>query len=384
MTSKAERVEAKRQQHAADEHELDLFLNAPHHPAGSPASCNSDAALTAENDAAAASESTDEVPPRGSTDTGALLPGLVILKGFLSPQQQKELVNDSRRMGMGEGGFYKPTYASGAKCRLHQMCLGRHWNVKSEKYEDRRSNHDNAPVPALPESWKVHAQRSLDAARGIDPQVMGSCKQMTPDICVVNFYKKAGRNGMHIDKDESNEAMVMGSPVISFSIGCAAEFAYIDHYPEPHEAVPIVRLESGDALVFGGPARNVVHALTRVYNNTQPAWLRMRSGRLNLTFREYKPSELLIAQYLMPSRLRRMWNVLLLFEFIISYNTLADNACFSDVYCHEYGNHLDTGKLLLVEKIYPEGEVMVLLVRAMLLQQKKVMCVVELATPFNL
>ncbi|KAF1775306.1 hypothetical protein JG687_00011534 [Phytophthora cactorum] len=290
--SKADRIEAKRLQHAADEHELDLFLNVPQQYVDALVSTDPNTRFTAENSPLKTSEFNVIDLPRGSADTGALLPGLVILKGFLTSQEQQELVNDSRRMGLEEGGFYKPTYASGAKCRLHQMCLGRHWNVNSEKYEDRRSNHDNAPAPTLPESWKVYAQRSLDAAKKIDPQVMGTCKKMTPDVCVVNFYKKAGRNGMHIDKDESDEAMSMGSPVISFSIGCAAEFAYIDHYPESHEAVPIVRLESGDALVFGGPARKVVHALTRVYNGTQPSWLRMRSGRLNLTFREYKPSEI--------------------------------------------------------------------------------------------
>jgi alkylated DNA repair protein (DNA oxidative demethylase) len=291
-SSKADWIQARRLRAAADEHELDLFLNAPQRQLNSPDARDSSAAFTAVNGPADASEFNDQVPPRGRTETGALLPGLVILKGFLTPEEQQELVNESRKMGLQEGGFYKPTYASGAKCRLHQMCLGRHWNVKTEKYEDRRSNFDDAPVPALPESWKVYAQRSLNAASEIDPQVMGTCKKMTPDICVVNFYKKAGRNGMHIDKDESDEAMSMGSPVISFSIGSAAEFAYIDHYPDPHEAVPIVRLESGDVLVFGGPARNVVHALTRVYNGMQPSWLHMRSGRLNLTFREYKPSEL--------------------------------------------------------------------------------------------
>ncbi|OWZ23284.1 Alkylated DNA repair protein alkB [Phytophthora megakarya] len=291
-SSKAKRIDAKRLQHAADEHELDLFFNAPPRPVDSVVSSDLKSAVTVEIDAVEAPEFNVQKLPRGSAATGTLLPGLVILKGFLTPQEQQELVDDSRRMGLQEGGFYKPTYASGAKCRLHQMCLGRHWNVKTEKYEDRRGNHDNVPVPALPESWQLLTQRSLDAAKQIDPQVMGTCSNMTPDICVVNFYKKAGRNGMHVDKDESDEAMRMGSPVISFSIGCAAEFAYIDHYPEPHETVPIVRLESGDVLVFGGPARNVVHALTRVYNGTQPSWLRMRSGRLNLTFREFKPSEL--------------------------------------------------------------------------------------------
>ncbi|RLN87156.1 hypothetical protein BBJ28_00023667 [Nothophytophthora sp. Chile5] len=293
-SAKAERIRAKRQQHAPDEHELDLFLNAPSISNDALASAGADASPAEVNGQVERSRcngEADEQEFRGSAKTGALLPGMVLLKGFLSPQQQQELVNDAQRLGLAEGGFYKPTYASGAKCRLHQMCFGRHWNVVTEQYESHRSNFDGAPAPSLPDSWRLHAQRSLDAATAIDKQVLGTCQSATPDICVVNFYKKAGRNGMHIDKDESAEAMAMGSPVISFSIGCAAEFAYIDHYPEPHEAVPIVRLESGDVLVFGGPSRNVVHALTRVYSGTQPDWLHMRAGRLNLTFREFRPSE---------------------------------------------------------------------------------------------
>lgn len=322
MTTKAARVLAKKQQHPLDEHDLDLFLTtaevnaqalvaaadtsiralpaasiaAPDSlgfqpqaqvGASSPAAANATAATSpAVNGYDAATATADTL-----TQTGDFLPGMVLLKNFLTPSEQQQLVNDAQQLGLGHGGFYKPTYASGAKCRLHQMCLGKHWNVVTEQYEQTRSNFDNAQVPPLPEKWSELAVKSLDAARAVDPRVMGDCRVMKPDICVVNYYKKAGRNGMHVDKDESEEAMAMGSPVISFSIGCAAEFAFIDHYPVGHEAVPIVRLETGDVLVFGGPARKLVHALTRVYPRTQPPWLRMRAGRLNFTFREHKPSE---------------------------------------------------------------------------------------------
>lgn len=324
MTTKAARILAKKQQHE-HELELDLFLSTaevdaqalaaaddahahalplasiaapdslgfqrqPQVNASSPAATN--AIVTTSSPVTNGDPATATVTATNTlTQTGDFLPGMVLLRNFLTPSEQQQLVNDAQELGLSHGGFYKPTYASGAKCRLHQMCLGKHWNVVTEQYEQARSNFDSAQVPPLPTLWSELAVKSLDAARAVDPRVMGDCKSMKPDICVVNYYKKAGRNGMHVDKDESEEAMTMGSPVISFSIGCVAEFAFIDHYPVGHEAVPIVRLVTGDVLVFGGPARKLVHALTRVYPKTQPSWLRMRAGRLNFTFREYKPSE---------------------------------------------------------------------------------------------
>lgn len=278
MVTKAERIQARAEQNALDGQAVDLLHG-----------CDDASALEALPDDEAWRLAT--APDAAQPQPSELLPGMVLLKAFLTPREQQQLVNDAQSLGLsGKGGFYVPTYASGARCRLHQMCVGRHWNVKTEQYEQIRTNVDNAPVLPLPELWKQIAMRSLDAAIQIDSRVMGTCPQrMQPDVCVVNYYKKAGRNGMHIDKDESPEAMEMGSPVISFSIGAAAEFAYVDHYPDAAEGVPIVRLESGDVLVFGGPSRKVVHALTRVYAHTEPKWLRMRQGRLNLTFREYQP-----------------------------------------------------------------------------------------------
>ena len=219
-----------------------------------------------------------------------LLPGVVLLRNFLSLSEQQDLINTSRELGRGPGGFYRPVYASGAKCKLKMMCLGKHWNVKTEKYEMTRTNHDHASVLPLPESWRSLAERAVKAGHDVDPLIMGQCKAFHPDICVVNYYAHSGRNGLHVDKDESDTAMNLGSPVVSVSIGCNADFAYATDYPtDKTTPIPVVRLRSGDVLIFGGPNRRLVHALTRIYRSTAPSRLHLRPGRLNLTFREYCP-----------------------------------------------------------------------------------------------
>ena len=48
----------------------------------------------------------------------------------------------------------------------------------------------------------------------------------------------------------------------------------------------VVRLDSGDVLLFGGPARMLYHGVVKVHANHRPKELVMIPGRLNLTFRE--------------------------------------------------------------------------------------------------
>lgn len=217
-----------------------------------------------------------------------VLPGMVLLKGFLLPELQQCIVNEMHRLGKCRGGFYRPVYASGSKCKLKMMCLGKHWNVVTEEYEMTRSNFDDAPVLPFPETLNQVIDRVIQIGKSSDGLVMGDRKTYTPDICVANYYTKAGRNGLHIDKDESKRSMDAGSPVVSFSIGASASFAYCMEYPASSQTmVPQIELNSGDVLIFGGPSRKIVHALTRVHADRFPPWLNMRKGRLNLTFREY-------------------------------------------------------------------------------------------------
>lgn len=91
------------------------------------------------------------------------------------------------------------------------------------------------------------------------------------------------------DRDESEESLRKGLPVVSFSIGDSAEFLYGDS--RDVDGAEKVILESGDVLVFGGKSRHVFHGVSSILKNTAPKPLleesQLQDGRLNLTFREY-------------------------------------------------------------------------------------------------
>lgn len=91
------------------------------------------------------------------------------------------------------------------------------------------------------------------------------------------------------DRDESEESLRKGLPVVSFSIGDSAEFLYGDQ--RDIVKAEKVLLESGDVLIFGGKSRHIFHGIPSILQDTAPKALleesRLRTGRLNLTFREY-------------------------------------------------------------------------------------------------
>ncbi len=90
--------------------------------------------------------------------------------------------------------------------------------------------------------------------------------------------------GLHQDKDESPASIAAGIPVVSISIGDTARFLFGGtRRRDPIEVIP---LESGDAFVFGGPARLRYHGVSRILPGTAPPALEM-SGRFNMTFRQY-------------------------------------------------------------------------------------------------
>ena len=157
---------------------------------------------------------------------------------------------------------------------VRMMCLGRHWNPLTYRYEDTRADYDHAPVPPVPDGW-VSLARDAAAAAGF---------AFTPDICLINFYGDDGRMGLHQDKDESRASIDAGKPVVSLSLGDTARFLFGGL--RRRDAVDALLLESGDAFVFGGPARLRYHGVARVIPGSGPAELGL-AGRVNLTFREY-------------------------------------------------------------------------------------------------
>lgn len=99
-----------------------------------------------------------------------------------------------------------------------------------------------------------------------------------PDACLINFYEPTARMGMHQDKDEEDFA----APVVSLSLGDTALFRYGGL--ERKDPTKSIRLRSGDAIVFGGPARLIYHGIDRLTAGSSD--LLPQGGRLNLTLRK--------------------------------------------------------------------------------------------------
>lgn len=90
--------------------------------------------------------------------------------------------------------------------------------------------------------------------------------------------------GLHQDKDEAERSLAAGLPVVSISLGDTARFLFGG--TRRRDPVEAIALESGDAFVFGGPARLRYHGVSRTLPGTAPPELDL-SGRFNLTLRQY-------------------------------------------------------------------------------------------------
>jgi DNA oxidative demethylase len=203
-----------------------------------------------------------------------IAPGAFQFKRHLPLDAQRTLVAECRALVDGPVPAYVPVVRGGGRMHVRMLCLGRHWNGQTYAYEPTRSDFDNLPAPPLPDHWKALA-RDVARAAGMS---------LDADLCILNYYGEDGRMGTHQDKDESEPSLAAGVPVVSISLGATARFLFGGlRRRDPVEKMP---LESGDAFVFGGPARLRFHGVSRIIPGTAPPELGL-SGRFNLTFRQY-------------------------------------------------------------------------------------------------
>ena len=87
--------------------------------------------------------------------------------------------------------------------------------------------------------------------------------------------------GLHQDRDEA----ALDAPVVSLSLGDAALFRFGG--VKRTDPTRSLKLRSGDAIVFGGPARLMFHGVDRLYAGTSD--LLPGGGRINLTLRKVLP-----------------------------------------------------------------------------------------------
>ncbi len=200
--------------------------------------------------------------------------GALHLPRWLSLAEQREIAARCLALGAADAGFYTPIVRGGRPMSVRMLCLGRHWNAREYRYEPARSDVDSRPAPPIPAELASMAARAA-ADAGFD---------LAADICIVNWYGAGSRMGLHQDKDESATSLERGAPVVSFSIGDTAKFLFGGL--RRRDPVETLLLASGDAFVFGGPARLRFHGVSRILPGTAPPDLPF-DGRLNLTFRQF-------------------------------------------------------------------------------------------------
>jgi DNA alkylation damage repair protein AlkB len=199
--------------------------------------------------------------------------GLVLFQLRLSPSEQQELWATCRALADGPVPMYTPTVRGGKKMSVAMLCLGKHWNGLTYKYEDTRSDFDGLAVPEIPERLAALA-RTAAADAGFE---------IRPDMCIMNYYTSEAKLGVHQDKDERPETIAAGIPIVSVSLGDAARFV-VGGLSRRDPINPLI-LRSGDVLVMGGPSRLRYHGVTRIQPGTAPDGT--GPGRFNLTFRQY-------------------------------------------------------------------------------------------------
>ena len=202
-----------------------------------------------------------------------LADGLILFQSRLRPAEQRDLWVFCRSLSDGPVPMYTPTVRGGKKMSVGMLCLGKHWNGLTYEYEDRRSDFDGLPVPAIPADLAA-----LATAAAADAGFA-----MRPDMCIMNYYAAGAKLGVHQDKDERPETIAAGVPIVSVSLGDAARFV-VGGRSRKEPTNPMI-LRSGDVLVMGGPSRLRYHGVTRIQPGTAPEGT--GPGRFNLTFRQW-------------------------------------------------------------------------------------------------
>jgi alkylated DNA repair protein (DNA oxidative demethylase) len=193
--------------------------------------------------------------------------GAMLLRGFARPFED-DLIADLREI-VAQAPFRHMVTPGG-----HQMsvamtnCGSAGWVTDRSGYRYDASDPDaGKPWPAMPPSFcKIAKEAAAEAGFAF-----------SPDVCLINRYAPGARMSPHQDKDEQD----FGSPIVSVSLGLPAIFLFGGSKRSDKPAR--FRLEHGDVVVWGGPARLAFHGVAPLADGEHAV---MGRQRINLTFRK--------------------------------------------------------------------------------------------------
>jgi alkylated DNA repair protein (DNA oxidative demethylase) len=202
----------------------------------------------------------------------SVAPGVTHWPGYLDPAEQAALVADLRELAR-QAPFYTPRMPKTGKPFSVRMtnCGSLGW-VSDERGYRYQPLHPETGTP-----WPPIPARLLRAWQEL------AGYPHPPEACLVNFYEPTAKMGLHQDRDEQD----FDAPVLSLSLGDTAIFRIGG--ASRGGKTSSLKLASGDALAFGGPARLAYHGIDRILAGSSS--LLPQPGRINLTLRRVtKPS----------------------------------------------------------------------------------------------
>ena len=203
------------------------------------------------------------VPSREPLEDGA-----VLLRGFATAEAT-QLLEAVTRITQ-EAAFRHLVTPSGHTMSVAMTNCGRvGWVSDRTGYRYDPVDPDTGkPWPAMPPVFLDLAMRAAADAgfAGYDP-----------DACLINRYIAGAKLSLHQDRDEKDP----WAPIVSVSLGLPATFLWGGkRRADPQRRM---RLESGDVVVWGGPARFVYHGVAPLKDGDHPL---TGAVRINLTFRK--------------------------------------------------------------------------------------------------
>jgi DNA oxidative demethylase len=194
--------------------------------------------------------------------------GAVLLRGFAAAEAPALLEAVAR---VAEAAPFRHLITPGG----HTMSVAMTNCGRVGWVSDRKGYRYDPVDPDTGKHWPEFPPAFLDLA--LRAAAEGGFPHYEPHACLINRYTVGAKLGLHQDRDEKDA----WAPIVSVSLGLPAVFLWGgNHRTDPTRRI---RVESGDVVVWGGPARFVYHGITPLKAGEHHL---TGATRINLTFRK--------------------------------------------------------------------------------------------------
>src|SRR5947209_2820195 len=207
-------------------------------------------------------------PRNSSWVVEPLAEGAAVLRGFASAEASALM--DSLRQILTTAPFRHMITPGGLRMSVAMTNCGRAgWVTDRRGYRYEAADPmTGRRWPPIPVSFRELARNAADAAGFVG---------FEPDACLVNRYEPGTRLSLHRDENERD----LSAPIVSVSLGLPAVFLFGGL--SRGDRTRRVPLESGDVVVWGGPARLTYHGIAPLAAGEDPL---TGQFRINLTLRK--------------------------------------------------------------------------------------------------